>query len=467
VTSSRVLAGRAAVYTTANLANSAIPFLLLPLLTRVLSPGDYGLVAVFSTTVTVLGALTGLSVHGAVSVRFADASVDMARYTGTVLCLLGASTTVVILLALSAGEWLGERVGLGSGWLLAATLASAGHFAAQVRLVLWQARGMPVHYGVLQVLQTVLNLGLSILLVLALDLGWEGRAIGISAAAILTGAIGIALLWRCREMVLQPSVAYARDALRFGIPLIPHVIGGVAIANSDRLVVAGIAGLHEAGIYAAGMQLGMLVAVLADAVVKAVSPWLYASLGKGDAAVQHSIVRLSYLYFAGIAMVAALTVLATPWLLHLIGRDFRSSVRCNRQRLRRHVPDGREPDLLRAAQRVAVDDHPVGGRIQHRAHLVAGGAARCRWCRTGFRGLPIPPVRLHLVCRLTLLPDAVGAGPARPPSAQAIRRLTLNNLFHLASCSKANRFSSPAARGHSARHSWRPCSRATPTCSAW
>lgn len=325
MTSSRVLAGRAAVYTTANLANSAIPFLLLPLLTRVLSPGDYGLVAVFSTIVTVLGALTGLSVHGAVSVRFADASVDMARYTGTVLCLLGASTTVVILLALSAGEWLGERVGLGSGWLLAATLASAGHFAAQVRLVLWQARGMPVHYGVLQVLQTVLNLGLSILLVLALDLGWEGRAIGISAAAILTGAIGIALLWRCREMVLQPSVAYARDALRFGIPLIPHVIGGVAIANSDRLVVAGIAGLHEAGIYAAGMQLGMLVAVLADAVVKAVSPWLYASLGKGDAAVQHSIVRLSYLYFAGIAMVAALTVLATPWLLHLIGRDFRSS----------------------------------------------------------------------------------------------------------------------------------------------
>lgn len=325
MTSSRVLAGRAAVYTTANLANSAIPFLLLPLLTRVLSPGDYGLVAVFSTTVTVIGALTGLSVHGAVSVRFADASVDMARYTGTVLCLLGASTTVVILLALSAGEWVGEQVGLGRGWLFAATLASAGHFAAQVRLVLWQARGMPVHYGGLQVLQTALNLGLSILLVLALDLGWEGRAIGISAAAILTGSIGIALLWRCREMVLQPSAAYARDALRFGVPLIPHVIGGVAIANSDRLVVAGIAGLHEAGIYAAGMQLGMLVAVLSDAVVKAVSPWLYASLGKGDVAVQHSIVRLSYLYFAGIAMVAALTVLATPWLLQLVGRDFRGS----------------------------------------------------------------------------------------------------------------------------------------------
>ena len=80
------------------------------------------------------------------------------------------------------------------------------------------------------------------------------------------------------------------------------MIGSVAIANSDRLVVAGIAGLHEAGVYAAGMQLGMLVAVIADAVVKSVAPWMYASLGTRDAAVRARVVRLSYLYFGGIAI---------------------------------------------------------------------------------------------------------------------------------------------------------------------
>ena len=325
MTTSRTLAGRAAVYTTANLANSAIPFLLLPLLTRVLDPREYGLVSVFSTVVTVLGALTGLSVHGAVGVRWADSSIDMPRYAGTVLYLLAASTTTVMLVVLSAGESVGDWVGLDRWWLLAATLASAGHFAAQVRLVLWQARGMAVHYGALQLLQTSLNLGLSLLLVLAIDLGWAGRAVGISAAAVLTGAVAVALLKRYGEIVMRPNAAYARDALRFGIPLIPHVIGGVAIANSDRLLVAAVAGLHEAGIYAAGMQLGMLVTVFADAVVKAVSPWLYKSLGQRDAALQDSIVRVSYLYFAGVAVVAGLTVLATPWLLHLIGKEYRGS----------------------------------------------------------------------------------------------------------------------------------------------
>ena len=77
---------------------------------------------------------------------------------------------------------------------------------------------MAVQYGSLQLLQTTVNLGLSLLLVLALDLGWAGRAAGISAAAVLTGAISIGLLWLHREVVIRPSAAYARDALRFGAP---------------------------------------------------------------------------------------------------------------------------------------------------------------------------------------------------------------------------------------------------------
>ena len=46
----RGLVGNAAIYTLANVTNSAIPFLLLPVLTRVLSPEEYGLVTIFATS---------------------------------------------------------------------------------------------------------------------------------------------------------------------------------------------------------------------------------------------------------------------------------------------------------------------------------------------------------------------------------------------------------------------------------
>ena len=64
------LFGNAAIYLGANILNAGIPFLLLPILTRVLTPADYGTVAMFGIVLSVLGAFTGLSVHGAIGVRY-------------------------------------------------------------------------------------------------------------------------------------------------------------------------------------------------------------------------------------------------------------------------------------------------------------------------------------------------------------------------------------------------------------
>lgn len=313
----------AAIYTLANLGNSAIPFLMLPLLTRVLSPSDFGTVVVFTTTITVLGAFTGLSVHGAVNVKFHDRSVDIGRYTGTALCILAASGSGVVLLVLLIGGWLSGVTGLSRGWLVLAALASASQFLIQIRLGLWQAQSKAISFGLLQVGQTALNLALSVLLVIPADWGWQGRAAGVSVAAIVAAAAALVLLWRGREATWPPTRAYARDALRFGVPLIPHVVGAVALANSDRMLVAAVSGLHEAGVYAASMQLGLLVSVVADAVVKAATPHLYRSIGTADDAERVRIVRLTYAYFAFMLLVAAGAAAAAPWLMKLVGGAFR------------------------------------------------------------------------------------------------------------------------------------------------
>ena len=100
--SGRGLVGSAGIYTLANIANNAIPFLLLPVLTRVLTPEEFGIVAIFTTLVTAFGAFTGLSAHGAVNVRLFDPQTRHARYVGTVLAILGSSTAVVLLVVMLA-----------------------------------------------------------------------------------------------------------------------------------------------------------------------------------------------------------------------------------------------------------------------------------------------------------------------------------------------------------------------------
>ena len=67
----------------------------------------------------------------------------------------------------------------------------------------------------------------------------------------------------------------------FGLPLVLHILAGVALSTADRWTVSVHLGAHALGIYGAGAQLGMVMAILADAFVKAYGPWLYARLSSG------------------------------------------------------------------------------------------------------------------------------------------------------------------------------------------
>ena len=73
-----------------------------------------------------------------------------------------------------------------------------------------------------------------------------------------------------------------REALNFGVPLIPHVIGGFSIAAADRFIINEKLGLAAAGIYLVAVQLGMGMGLIADACNKAFVPWLYEQLKLDD-----------------------------------------------------------------------------------------------------------------------------------------------------------------------------------------
>lgn len=82
--SNTLLAGTT-VYLVANILNAIIPFALLPVLTRYLSPEEYGQVAMFQTLLGALMAFIGLSMQGAAGRKFYDGSLgkdDLAEYIG-------------------------------------------------------------------------------------------------------------------------------------------------------------------------------------------------------------------------------------------------------------------------------------------------------------------------------------------------------------------------------------------------
>lgn len=319
------LFGNAGIFLSANIVNAGIPFLLLPFLTRALTPADYGVVAMFGVMVNLFGTLTGLSVHGAIGVRYFELErAALARYVGACIGILFVSTAVVLTLVGVFGKWLEGPSNLPYGWILIAVLVSGFQFLINIKLTLWQVGGAAKHYGIFQVSQGLLNAGLSLLLIFGFLMTWEGRVLGQIVATAAFG--GLALCWLFfNNEIARPRAEerQIKDALKFGVPLIPHVIGGLVMVVADRFIIGNMLGVQAVGIYTLALQFGMIMGLVADAFVKVYGPWLYAKLKLDTPGARLEVVGVTYIvWFAFVVLAIVANIFCQLFFLDVVGEEF-------------------------------------------------------------------------------------------------------------------------------------------------
>lgn len=310
-----------AVYLVSNICNAAIPFALLPILTRYLDPTEYGQVTMFQTLVGALAAITGLNVLGAASRKVYDrdaSDLDMAHFLGACVQILIASGLVLFAISFAARRVLANWLGLDASWVLWAVVVSSAAFAVNLRLGQWQVRGAAMKYGALQVAQTLANMLLSLLLVTVLLQGAAGRIWAQVYVAPVFACLAIYLLARDRLLAWSWRPGDIREALAFGIPLVPHVAGIFILTAADRLVIKANLGLAQAGIYMVAVQLTMVMSILFDAINKAYVPWLFERLARDDPAEKQTIIRWTYGYFCGALAMAGLAFALGPIAVRIV-----------------------------------------------------------------------------------------------------------------------------------------------------
>lgn len=268
------------IYTAANLATAALPLLLLPILTRALGPMEYGRVVAFALIVTLAGAVAGVNVHGAVGVLwFKRESEEMRAVVGSAMAIAVASTAIVApLIALVLYLFPEVGAGLSPIWGAVAALTAGANVVVQARLALWRARQLPWRMAILQFSTAALNLALSLVAVLVLGLGAAGRNGGYVAATLIAALVAVCTLMLGNELRWTVHRRHVADLLRFGGPLVIHLLAGAILTTADRWVVSIHLDAQALGIYGAGAQLGMIMAILGEAFVKAYAPWFYERL---------------------------------------------------------------------------------------------------------------------------------------------------------------------------------------------
>ncbi|MBF4521099.1 oligosaccharide flippase family protein [Acinetobacter towneri] len=315
------------IYLIANMVNASIPFLLLPILTRILSPADYGIIAIFTVLLTLTNAFVGLSVQGAVNVNFFKLSSEkFSEYITSCIFLLILSALGVFVVLSFLGVWLEELLGIPYKWILIAVAISFFQFLTKLQLTVWIVKGEAIKYGILQISNTVLNASLSLIFIFIIGMLWEGRLLGQAVAISIFGLLSTFFLYK-QNLFKKPSTLKLdmQDALKFGVPLIPHVMGAFAIYSMDRVIITNFLGTVAVGIYMVGVQLGQAMGLFADSFNKVFSPWLMRTLSNEDID-KLAIVKKTYLSMFFILCIGMIwAILATYLLPYIVGGEFQEA----------------------------------------------------------------------------------------------------------------------------------------------
>ncbi len=315
------------VYMLASAINNVIPFLLLPFLTRFLTPKDYGIVAMFSVLLNISNVLIGLNIYGAISREYFNSMINYKEFIANCIIIIFINLLLVSFSMVIFSNIISKTFHFPKAWLSVVILVAFFQLIILINLSIFQVQLKAKHYTLLQLSRSILDILLSIFFILFLKLSWKGKLLGNLFATTIVGVLSFIYL-RKNWIHWKFNFKYIKTALQFGIPLVPHALSGMFMMSTDRYIIANLVGLSEAGLYTVGLQIGGVILILADSFNKAYAPWLFEKLNENKMKIKKKIVIFTYLYFVGIILISIVFSILAPFLINiLVGKDFLSSIK--------------------------------------------------------------------------------------------------------------------------------------------
>jgi len=293
----------ASVYVSGYVLQKAVSFLLIPLWARFLTPLDYGITGTLLAYSGVLTTLLGFGLSGAVVRHYYDYSTDRMRLNRYIISVLLFQIAVPGLVVAALNIWgpaLWTRFTANTipfyPYVQVMLWATYVDLLSQIPVALYQAQQHATQFVSVQYGRFLLGVATSVLFVIALRLGAYGVLLSQLVAGALVSAIVLYLAghtWFTRSVAWR----YVREALSYGLPLVPHALASWVLQAADRLILERFVSLTELGLYNFGYTLGMGMQFLVVGINQAWMPHYFRQM-QADPEVDRKIIRVTSIYIA-------------------------------------------------------------------------------------------------------------------------------------------------------------------------
>ncbi|MEE4353186.1 MAG: oligosaccharide flippase family protein [Desulfatiglans sp.] len=293
--------------------------LLLPILTRVFSTGEYGTVDIIATFVSLISTTVRFALPSAVRRYFreeSDAS-KRARLISTILIFCAVAGLLIILcISCFARPLAGVILNEESTYpfiLLACWIAYAKALVSLPETVLRMERRI-VAYNLINIITTVSFVLLSLFFVLEQERGVQGVFLGHLISGVL--ALCIALVITRTHLRFKFSFDDLKRVVKFSLPIYPSWMISWGNAQIDRLLLLMLVGLGGVGLFGAAARISQLVEFLLVIFRQAWPPYAMIIFKEAE---RNEVYRRMFNYYSGIfAVLGILLTAACPELFRLL-----------------------------------------------------------------------------------------------------------------------------------------------------
>jgi O-antigen/teichoic acid export membrane protein len=288
---------------------SVVGFFLIPLYTRYLTPGDYGVLQIFTATTSALSIVFILGITSALfrSYYLYDDADKKKETISTAFLFLTATSAVLTLLFIALAGSFSSLLFQSSEYTFYFRIIFLTLFCntgVATGLAVLRAREQPTRYVLVTMTQVVISITLNIVFVMVL----HKAVLGILEATLVAAAAIYLLL--IAVVIRHAGFSFSRDELKrmlaFGLPLVPAGLSAWILTLADRYFLQFLSTPEQLGLYSLGYRFGLVVSSLIVAPFAAAWVPFAFSIFKQETARQ--VYSRVFTYFVLVTMLAALAL---------------------------------------------------------------------------------------------------------------------------------------------------------------
>jgi O-antigen/teichoic acid export membrane protein len=255
-----------------------LSLLLLPIMTRYLTPADYGVIAYVDAIIIFVFVFSVMSLNSYILREYFQLKeiTEQKKMIGNFFLTLVCYNIVSLFIFIGLLSFLFSVLELQFNFfpiMLLALLANFFEIFSIFPQIIYRIQQKAIIYIYFTVSKTILQMGSILILLIYLDQGVLSKYYGVLGINILFAFLSFYIIKQ--NAVFSINIAQIIDGLKFSLPLVVGALSFIVLDVSDRFILEQYVSLADLGLYSIAYTLGFAVNVIINGGYKAFEPILF------------------------------------------------------------------------------------------------------------------------------------------------------------------------------------------------